>query len=55
MLPGGSGIICMMKYMLPELGLHYGDAAQPLTTGDEELDDPDHSLSDLFEVCKHKW
>ena len=38
--------------MFPGLDLYYTDPAQPLTTAHEELDDLDHYLSCLFEVCK---
>ena len=33
--------------MFPGLDLYYADPAQPLTAAGEELDDPDHDLSDL--------
>ena len=47
MLPGGNRIIYMIYHMLPGLDLYYADTAQPLTAAGEELDDPDHDLSDL--------
>ena len=37
--------------MLPGLDLYHADPAQHLTTAGEELDHPDHDLSDLSEVC----
>ena len=37
--------------MFPRLDPYYADPAQPLATAGEELDDLDHDLSDLSEVC----
>ena len=33
------------------MDLYHADLAQPLVTAGEELDDVDHDLSDLSEVC----
>ena len=39
------------EHMFPGLDPYYAGPAQPLTTAGEELDDLDHDLSDLSEVC----
>ena len=41
----------MVYYRFAGLDLCYADPAQPLTTAGDELDDLDHDLSDLSEVC----
>ena len=42
----------MIYHMYPGLDLYHAGPAQTLTTAGEELDDLDHDLSDLCEVCK---
>ena len=44
--------ICMIYHMFPGLDVYYNVyPAQPLTAAGQELDDLDHDLSDLSQVC----
>ena len=38
-------------HVFPGLDLYHADPAQPVITTGKELDDLDHDLSDLSEVC----
>ena len=40
-----------ISHTLPGLDLYHADLAQTLTAAGLELDDLDHDLSDLLEVC----